>query len=100
MLKSRFLCVLVLALVSMPLALGFQQQNNLRVMLSTTTTTTTTRGIHSALLVGPSQTPVKIRNPNDSSFQLLRDSIVWKLASTGRGGRDDFSSRWKDDFYQ
>jgi hypothetical protein len=75
LLKSSFLCVLVLALVSMPLALGFQQQNQVRVLsTTTTTTTTTTRGIHSTLLVGASPQPVRSRKTRATRLFLEEKS--------------------------
>jgi hypothetical protein len=72
--KSSLLCVLVLALVSMRLALGFQLQNYFRVLSTTTTTTTTTRGIHSTLLVGASQEPVRIHKTRVSRLFLEEKS--------------------------
>jgi hypothetical protein len=73
MLKSSFLCVLVLALVSMPLALGFQRQNHhLRVL-----STTTTRGINSMLPVGASQQPGRIRKTRGTQ---LFHPLPWIVA--------------------
>jgi hypothetical protein len=53
-----------------PLALGFQQQNqHLKMLLRTTTT----RGIHSALLVGPSQRPVTIHKTRTDTRLFLEE---------------------------